>query len=105
MSTRQQSRESVPRIRPVAACDTVAGRATFRDQHWSATVRLNVLDLWATTHRQSLCRAALHLAETFNLPWSGEGTRDANPSSAADGSLARRGCARRAPVPTERSIH
>ena len=83
----------MPRIRPLAACGTVAGRATFRDQHWSATVRLNVLDLWATLHRQPLCRAALHLAETFNLPWSREGTRDANPSSAADGSLSPRGCA------------
>jgi hypothetical protein len=83
----------VPRIRPVAACGTIAGRATFRDQHWSATVRLNVLDFWATIHRQPLCKAALHLAETFNLHWSREGTRDANPSSAADGSLASSGCA------------
>jgi hypothetical protein len=106
MSTRQQPRESGSRIRPVAACGLVAGSATFRDQYWSATVRLNVLDLWAAIHRLPLYEAALHLAEAVNLPRSRRrGARDANPSSAADEGLAPGGLRSRPPEPTERSIH
>ena len=48
-------------------------------------------------------QAALHLAETFNLPWSREGPRDANPSSAADKILSP-GVVPPAPEPTEPSL-
>jgi transposase len=44
------------------------GRGIYRCFHPPCGSHGNVLDLWAAVHRLSLREAALHLAQTFNLP-------------------------------------
>jgi hypothetical protein len=44
----------------------------FQCFHADCAVQGNVLDLWAAIHRLPLYEAALHLADTFNLPRSRE---------------------------------
>jgi transposase len=48
------------------------GKNAFQCFHADCAVQGNVLDLWAAIHRLPLYEAALHLAETFNLPRSRE---------------------------------
>jgi transposase len=44
------------------------GKNAFQCFHAECAVKGNVLDLWAAIHRLPLYEAALHLAETFQLP-------------------------------------
>jgi Transposase IS116/IS110/IS902 family/CHC2 zinc finger len=44
----------------------------FRCFHADCALKGNVLDLWAAVHRLPLYEAALHLAETFQLPRNGD---------------------------------
>ena len=44
------------------------GKNVFRCFHADCALKGNVLDLWAAVHRLPLYEAALHLAETFQLP-------------------------------------
>jgi hypothetical protein len=44
------------------------GKNAFRCFHAEFAAEGNVLDLWAAVHRLPLYEAALHLAETFDLP-------------------------------------
>jgi transposase len=44
------------------------GKGAFQCFHADCAVKGNLLDLWAAIHRLSLYEAALHLAETFQLP-------------------------------------
>ena len=44
------------------------GKNVFRCFHADCGLKGNVLDLWAAVHRLPLYEAALHLAETFQLP-------------------------------------
>ncbi|MGZ3489033.1 MAG: IS110 family transposase [Isosphaeraceae bacterium] len=44
------------------------GKNAFQCFHAACAVKGNVLDLWAAIHRLPLYEAALHLAETFQLP-------------------------------------
>ena len=44
------------------------GKNAFQCFHADCAVKGNVLDLWAAIHRLPLYEAALHLAETFQLP-------------------------------------
>jgi transposase len=44
------------------------GKDVFRCFHADCALKGNVLDLWAAVHRLPLYEAAMHLAETFQLP-------------------------------------
>jgi hypothetical protein len=44
------------------------GKNVFQCFHADCALKGNVLDLWAAVHRLPLYEAALHLAETFQLP-------------------------------------
>jgi hypothetical protein len=44
------------------------GKQLFQCFQADCGVQGNVLDLWAAVHRLPLYEAALHLAETFQLP-------------------------------------
>jgi transposase len=44
------------------------GKGAFQCFHAACAVKGNVLDLWSAIHRLPLYEAALHLAETFQLP-------------------------------------
>src|SRR5262249_7698779 len=67
------------------------GKNAFQCFHADCGLKGNALDLWAAVHRLPLYEAALHLAETFQLPRNREeepvkGTRSADaatPSRAA----------------------
>jgi transposase len=48
------------------------GKKVFQCFHADCRAHGNVLDLWALVHKSSLYEAALHLAETFQLPRSRE---------------------------------
>jgi transposase len=65
------------------------GKNAFQCFHADCGVKGNVLDLWAAIHRLPLYEAALHLAETFQLPRNREEgpvvrTRSAGNSGEAD---------------------
>jgi hypothetical protein len=44
------------------------GKQIFQCFHADCRAQGNVLDLWAAVHQRPLYEAALHLAETFQLP-------------------------------------
>jgi transposase len=68
----QQRRGTCPlHSHPAAADRTFSvhlGKNVFQCFHADCAAKGNVLDLWAALHRLPLYEAALHLAETFQLP-------------------------------------
>jgi transposase len=64
------------------------GKDVFQCFHADCALKGNVLDLWAAIHRLPLYEAALHLAETFQLPRNREeepvvGTRSPRAATAS----------------------
>ncbi|MGZ3396718.1 MAG: IS110 family RNA-guided transposase [Isosphaeraceae bacterium] len=64
------------------------GKNVFQCFHADCALKGNVLDLWAAIHRLPLYEAALHLAETFQLPRNREeepvvGTRSPRAATAS----------------------
>ena len=70
------------------------GKNVFQCFHADCGLKGNVLDLWAAVHRLPLYEAALHLAETFQLPRNREeepvtGTRRPRPAAGSPASAHR----------------